>query len=243
MQNPTVNMYLDSNGVEVAVAAATPMPIVGPSGASANQVQGNVASGSADSGNPVKVGGVFNTTPPTLTTGQRGDLQLDSSGNARVSLCGPGSTASPVVYTPVDGDTQSRQSLLVVARQQIFNGTTTDRVAKASSTSRIVSSAATTNATSGKASAGTVYTLEALNTSAAVKYLKLYNKASAPTVGTDTPVRTIALPPSNVRTFIEFPTGLYFSTGIAYALTGAAADADTTALAAGDVVGLNIDYS
>src|ERR1035437_8662808 len=37
--------------------------------------QGNIASGSADSGNPVKVGMVFNTTPPTPTSGNRVDLQ------------------------------------------------------------------------------------------------------------------------------------------------------------------------
>ena len=42
-------------------------------------VVGNVASGSADSGNPVKIGGVFHTSFPTLTDGQRGDIQLDSS--------------------------------------------------------------------------------------------------------------------------------------------------------------------
>ncbi len=49
------------------------------------QVVGNVASGAADSGNPVKVGGVFNSTLPTLTTGQRGDLQLDASGRVLVA--------------------------------------------------------------------------------------------------------------------------------------------------------------
>jgi hypothetical protein len=43
------------------------------------QMVGNVASGSADSGSPVKVGGVFNTTLPTLSNGQRGDLQLNSN--------------------------------------------------------------------------------------------------------------------------------------------------------------------
>lgn len=47
---------------------------------------GNVAAGATDSGNPVKVGGVYNSSPPTLTTGQRGDLQLDSNGNAKVTL-------------------------------------------------------------------------------------------------------------------------------------------------------------
>ena len=46
---------------------------------------GGVASGATDSGNPLKVGGVYNSTPPVLTTGQRGDLQLDSSGRTLVS--------------------------------------------------------------------------------------------------------------------------------------------------------------
>jgi hypothetical protein len=38
-----------------------------------------------------------------------------------------------------------------------------------------------------KASAGQVYSLFVSNINAAVRYLKLYNKASAPTVGTDVP--------------------------------------------------------
>lgn len=46
-------------------------------------VGGNVASGNADSGNPVKTGAVFNTTQPTVTTGQRVDLQADSRGDLR----------------------------------------------------------------------------------------------------------------------------------------------------------------
>jgi hypothetical protein len=41
-------------------------------------VGGNVAAGTGDSGNGVKVSGVFNTTVPTLTNGQRGDVQVDS---------------------------------------------------------------------------------------------------------------------------------------------------------------------
>jgi hypothetical protein len=39
-------------------------------------VVGTIAAGSADSGNPVKVGGVYKSTQPTLTNGQRGDLLL-----------------------------------------------------------------------------------------------------------------------------------------------------------------------
>lgn len=40
---------------------------------------GNVAAGATDSGSPVKVGGKYNSSAPTLTTGQRGDLQLDAA--------------------------------------------------------------------------------------------------------------------------------------------------------------------
>lgn len=48
-------------------------------------IQGNVASGGNDVGNPIKTGGVYNSTAPTFTTGQRGDTQIDSSGNTLVS--------------------------------------------------------------------------------------------------------------------------------------------------------------
>src|SRR5207244_4135809 len=44
------------------------------------QVVGSVASGATDSGNPVKVGGTFNTTQPTVTNGQRVDAQMTARG-------------------------------------------------------------------------------------------------------------------------------------------------------------------
>jgi len=47
---------------------------------------GNVAAGATDSGNPVKTGGKYNATPPTLTDGQRGDSQLDVNANTLSSL-------------------------------------------------------------------------------------------------------------------------------------------------------------
>ncbi|MCA1565826.1 MAG: hypothetical protein LC803_09350 [Acidobacteria bacterium] len=50
------------------------------------QVQGNVASGAADSGNPVKAGGRYNSSVPTLTNGQRGDLQLDANASLKTTL-------------------------------------------------------------------------------------------------------------------------------------------------------------
>jgi hypothetical protein len=108
---------------------------------------------------------------------------------------------------------------------------------------RLASSAATTNGTLVSGSPVDVYHILATNTTASVKYLKLYNKKTAPTVGTDVPFMTVALQPSNVPTNIPLPSGVYFNLGLAYAITGAGADADTTALASGDVVALNILYT
>lgn len=104
-------------------------------------------------------------------------------------------------------------------------------------------SAASTNATSLKASAGTLYGVQGFNTNASPRYLKFYNKASAPTVGTDTPVKVIMLPgnTSGSGAVVDFPVGVAFSTGIAYAITGGIADSDATAVGANDCV-VSIDY-
>lgn len=112
----------------------------------------------------------------------------------------------------------------------------------ATTTSRIVSAAASTNATSAKATAGTLYSAKGYNAAASARYLKFYNKASAPTVGTDTPVLTIYLPATTAFA-LDWPNGRLFATGIAYALTTGSADADTGALTAGDVLALNIEYA
>lgn len=49
---------------------------------------GNVASGATDSGDPIKIGGKYNSSTPSFTNGQRGDLQIDQFGNTRVSSGG-----------------------------------------------------------------------------------------------------------------------------------------------------------
>jgi hypothetical protein len=202
---------------------------------------GNVAAGAADTGNPVKVGGVYNVTQPTLSDGQRGNVQLTARGEVLTAIGYVGSIASIVTGIGVDAS-GSVNGLNTYARPMVFNGTTWDRAKKPGSTNRLLSAAATTNATSVKTSAADLFRARGYNASASARYLKLYNKASAPTVGTDTPVATYYLPPSS--TFeIAFDTPLYFGTGLAFALTGAAVDSDTTAIAAGDILCLNIHYA
>jgi hypothetical protein len=106
-------------------------------------------------------------------------------------------------------------------------------------TARLLTAAATTNATLVKGGNGTVKRIVGYNAKASAVYLKLYDKVTAPTVGTDVPRKTLYLP---ATTAFALDMDDYYGQGIGFAITGAAADNDTTALAAGDVLGLNIDY-
>lgn len=104
-------------------------------------------------------------------------------------------------------------------------------------------SANTTNATVAKASAGQVYAITAYNTNASARYLKFYNASSSPTVGSDTIVGRFTIPGSTAGGGLNFslPQGWALSTGISYALTTAAADADTGAVATGEIL-VNVFY-
>lgn len=106
------------------------------------------------------------------------------------------------------------------------NGTTKTRIV----------SAASTNATNVKASAGKVMSLRLFNTAAYDVFFKFYDKASAPTVGTDTPSWTIPIK-AGTGYSNNFVLGDDFAIGIAYAITKLQADSDTTVVAANDVTG------
>jgi len=71
------------NDLSGAVGTTT---IAGTVVVSSGTVVGNVASGTTDSGNPIKIGGIYNATPPTLTDGQRGDSQLDVNANTQINV-------------------------------------------------------------------------------------------------------------------------------------------------------------
>lgn len=99
----------------------------------------------------------------------------------------------------------------------------------------IVNSAATTNATLIKGSAGTVYSVTVSNAGAAAAFVKLYNLAAAPTVGTSTIALTIPVGASSVVNIPFGENGVRFGTGIGLAITNLVAETDTTAVAANQV--------
>jgi len=97
-----------------------------------------------------------------------------------------------------------------------------------------------------KASAGVVYGMWVTNTATATRFIKLYNATAANvTVGTTTPVITIAIPGNSSDdvsgSFNVGGLGIGFATAISVAATTAAADNDTGAPAAGDCI-VNVFY-
>jgi len=98
-----------------------------------------------------------------------------------------------------------------------------------------INSAGSTNASSLKATAGSVFGFIAHNTAAYAVYVKYYDKASAPTVGTDVPLYTVQIP-AGLSFVWAPPIPISHYTGIALAITKLAADTDTTPVLAGDLL-------
>lgn len=107
-------------------------------------------------------------------------------------------------------------------------------------TRNCVVAAASNNATLLKSTAGTIGRIVATNTSAAIKYVAIFSKATAPVPGTDTPVFKFGIPAGQCVE-INCDAGMRVATGIGFAMVAGAALLDNTAVAANDLI-LNIEY-
>ena len=194
------------------------------------------------------------TAPPigagTEAAALRVTVATDSTGTLSVDDNGGSLTVDNADITTIAGAVSgSEMQVDVVTIPALASGTNTiGNVVNVPSTSGGLTmhkaiSAASTNATSVKGSAGQVYDLQAFNVNSAARSLKLYDKASAPTVGTDTPAKVIMIPGNTAGAGVvkEWVQGLEFSSGIAYAVTTGIADSDTGAVAA-DEIAINLDY-
>lgn len=84
-------------GTEIGTAAA---PFrVDPTGTTAQPASGDVAHAAADSGNPVKIGGRYTTSIPSLSNNNRGDAMLDKFSNLRVNHGGTSFVAYSTAQT------------------------------------------------------------------------------------------------------------------------------------------------
>ncbi len=139
---PTPNVNIKSNVVVPLqcsssnadckpVTATNPVPVTGSITSTVTGTvtsTGNVASASTDSGNPIKIGCVYNSTTPTVTTTQRVDCQSDSRGPIRVVITGADGTQTPQITTPGDGLSASISGMAARSFSLGYNGSTWDRI-------------------------------------------------------------------------------------------------------------------
>jgi len=222
-----VKVVWDVDGTATDASATDPLPVTG-------TLTVNAGTGTW----PVSQSGTWNVTNISGTV----SLPTGAATAAKQPALGTAGTASTDVISVQGIASMTALKVDGSAVTQPTSSITNAASGGIASTSRIVSAAASTNATNAKASAGRIYSIQLYNAATTIRYLKLYNKASAPTVGSDAPVKTIPLPPSTGMILDWGNIGYSFSTGISYALTTGSADADTGALTSGDVLGLGIDY-
>lgn len=183
--------------------------------------------------------------PFAVSAGTNKPAGISTTNSAQWSIpVKPGTTteidlSAPSVLAGVDGSTAATVANPVP--------TAPSASAAGGATAYGLQSAASTNATSVKASAGTLYGLSLANTSTTVYYLRMYNLAAAPTCSSATGfVRSWPIPPAASAGLVggfAVPVplaGVAFGTGIAFCVTGGPTSTDNTNAATG--LFINIDY-
>lgn len=150
---------------------------------------------------------------------------------------GAAANAAPVAGNPVliaGSDGTNARSLLVNS-----SGALSVQVGSVfgvfAPTQYILNSAASTNAALIKSTASILLGLSAFNAGASTAFVKIYNLSATPTVGTSVPVMVIPVLAGQYERLDVGAYGLRLATGMAIAITGGAADTDTTAVAASQV--------
>ena len=87
-----------------------------------------------------------------------------------------------------------------------------------------------------RANTATAYGFVLSNPTATPAYVKIYNKVTAPTLGTDVPFMIVPVPAQSCVVHEYGPVGLRFSAGISIGVTGGPLNSDTTATVAGIIV-------
>ncbi len=198
-QSPQFTVAVNEDGTRAAPTGSTSSPTA---------VQGNVASGATDSGNPVKVGCVYNSASPAPTAGQRVDCQTDAGGRLVVA------TGTAVVSADGDNNVIGYSSFAqgtpgarkLAISPYVFNGSTWDRqrgdtfgtysVLVPSTAATAAIAPAATSAVAGslvlKASAGNLYSWR-VTAGASAGYVMAFNATSPPADGAVTPADCVAV--------------------------------------------------
>jgi hypothetical protein len=151
------------------------------------------------------------------------------------------SGAAPVNVQNIPAVTVNSGTVTTVTTVGTVTAVTTAGTPAAPATPLIINSAASTNGQLVLTGTSGLQCLYATNIGATIAFVKLYNKATAPTVGTDVPAMIIPVPAAVAGVPGVSPminpgfNGYRFALGLGLAITGLVADTDTTAVAAGQV--------
>lgn len=210
--------------------------------------------------------GLLNTTTgaysATITSASQGIWQADiagfkyfqlketiyTSGTATIALKFSNATGMVGIDNPLPPGTNAIGGVTVSSLPTLATVTSITNPVKVGgatsggSTPYLLISAATTNSTLVSTGAHTLYAINAYNNGATAAYLKIYDKSTAPTVGTDTPKKTIMLPPGGGSNIVLPPQGDVIASGLGLAITALPANTDATAVALNQCV-INMTYS
>lgn len=221
----------------------------------------NIAAGAAAGGTSSTFGAAVPAVGTAVGVSDGTNMQLmrvDGSGNLKVNVSAGGVPAGQDNTSFTAGSTQGLPIIAVAdSTNSVGNVTqgnegipkmTVDRKLFVSpqanpiggwSPSSVLTTAST-NSSVVKASAGSLGMIVAINPTATLGFLKVFNKATAATLGTDTPVWNIPIPANTAGAgvVIPIPAGISFGSGIAIAVTGAIALLDATNGPAGIAINL-----
>ncbi|MEX8520060.1 MAG: hypothetical protein AB3X44_16240 [Leptothrix sp. (in: b-proteobacteria)] len=237
-----------------SAAVAIQLGMFASESAVAATTQGPAASGTNVAGNPNLIGGSDGTSVRNALVDANGRLLISlATATATMTMkaastaAATADTALVVSFAPANcgtkiGDGTNNAAIKAASTAAaatdpalVVSLSPNSPIVLPTPTASIINSAATTNATSVKASAGTVYSVTASNTGGAAAFVKLYNLATAPTVGTSTIAITIPVPAGGTVNLSFGTAGARFGTGIGLSITNLGTDADTTAVAAAQV--------
>jgi hypothetical protein len=208
-----------------AIYVMNPQAITGPVGVIGTDGTSTLdcaADGSCEADLTRVAGAAIKTGAGTASGSIRVELPTDGTG--KVGLIAGSALVGKV---GIDQTTPGTTNLVSIGTDGVAGAKPTAATTGGGSMAQIISTAST-NATSLKGSAGTLYALTATNTNAAAAYLKLYDKATAPTCNSDTVLFTVPLA-QNVPANVDLgAVGAAFTLGIGACITGAQAANDNT---------------
>jgi hypothetical protein len=216
------------------VTSGTPVPISGTVTTSGTTTVSGTVTANQGGTWTVQPGNTANTTP-WLVTGA-----VTQSGTWTIQ---PGNTANttPWLVTVNNANPNSRatsaNSSPVVQPAAPNSGATAFPV--------VNTSGASATATNIKTSAAVVFGCQLGNINATPVYVHIFNKASAPTPGTDSAVKTLIVPgnTAGAGSNVPFgPGGFVLSSGFGITITAGIATIDNTTVTTANTVVVNCDY-